>query len=329
MHAYRLAHRTYWRITRESLLRHARKEKAILSLAILSDFWIDFFDQVGTVFSEAHAVEERLMVEQSTRAYVALIDDLLRGLEPKDDEARRLCALRGIRPGAPVAIAIARPLRSQRGKQIDLEVSLRSVVRLIEYALSATTFGKLVEIRNDEVTAIACSDSNTASGVLAALRKNGFNRSESNGIVWGVGISLDAIEIARLPEALEEARLAVEFASPSKPIVRFCDIDLPELLIRHAHRAAVRLIPDWARNLSHASDDHSRELTSTIRAFADCSFNVKQTARRLSVHPNTVYFRLNRIADLTGVDPRTYSGTSLLLATLRLLELRAASAGTP
>jgi sugar diacid utilization regulator len=36
---------------------------------------------------------------------------------------------------------------------------------------------------------------------------------------------------------------------------------------------------------------------------------------------NTVYFRLNRIKKLTGVDARTYAGTSLLLTALRLSEV--------
>ena len=35
---------------------------------------------------------------------------------------------------------------------------------------------------------------------------------------------------------------------------------------------------------------------------------------------NTVYFRLNRIRELTGIDPRSYSGLSLLLTTLRMLD---------
>jgi sugar diacid utilization regulator len=67
-------------------------------------------------------------------------------------------------------------------------------------------------------------------------------------------------------------------------------------------------------------------LSRTIRAFAECSLNVKQPARRLGVHTNAAYFRLNRINELTGVDPRTYAGTALLLTTLRLLELRARGA---
>ncbi|HLK51186.1 MAG TPA: helix-turn-helix domain-containing protein [Bryobacteraceae bacterium] len=63
-------------------------------------------------------------------------------------------------------------------------------------------------------------------------------------------------------------------------------------------------------------------MLQTIRAFADASFNVKETARHLGVHTNTVYFRLNRIQQLTGIDARTYSGTSRLLTALRLFEIQ-------
>src|SRR6202521_4863351 len=132
LHAYRLAHKTYWGIPRESLLRHPEREEALYSLTMLSDFWIEFFDHVGAVLAEAHAVEEGLSVVQNTRAYVRLIDDLLRGLEPRGPEARRLRTLCGIRPGALMAVAIARPFESGNGKQIDLEVTLRSLVRLVQ-----------------------------------------------------------------------------------------------------------------------------------------------------------------------------------------------------
>jgi transcriptional regulator of acetoin/glycerol metabolism len=91
--------------------------------------------------------------------------------------------------------------------------------------------------------------------------------------------------------------------------------------IRRADGAAIRLVPQWAHQFSLAGDVQLRELSRTTHAFADCNFNVKQTARRLSIHTNTVYFRLNRITSLTGINPRTYSGTSHLLTALRLLEV--------
>jgi len=116
--------------------------------------------------------------------------------------------------------------------------------------------------------------------------------------------------------------MALEFTSKAKPLVQFCDIDLSELLIRRADSAAMRLIPEWARRFAARDDDQSQGLARTIRAFADSGLNVKQTAQKLGVHTNTVYFRLNRIQKLSGLDPRAYSGLTTLLTMLRLLEVR-------
>src|SRR5579859_5836265 len=184
LHAYRLAHKTYWGITRELLVRHGHggREEALDSMAMLSDFWIEFFDYVGAVLAEAHAVEEGLSVAQNTRAYVGLIDDLLRGVEPRDAEAQRLRTLCGIRPGAPMAVVVARPFQSVNGKEIDLEVALRSFVRLVQQVLPSAVFGKLVDIRNGEVTVILCSDRDTSRSFLKVLRKQGFGKRAANGL---------------------------------------------------------------------------------------------------------------------------------------------------
>jgi len=320
LHAYRLAHKTYWEITRESLLRHAGPKEALDSLTMLSGFWLEFFDHVGAVLAEAHAVEEGLSVARNTRAYAGLIDDLLAGREPADAEARRLRTLCGIRQGAPMAVAVARAFPSGNGKPIDLDVTRRSLVRLVNQVLPSADFGRLVDIRNDEVTVIVSSDSNTSRGFLKVLGRHGFGRRRANGLAAGVGVSLDTVEVARLPESLEEARLALEFASAAQPLMHFAGIDLPDFLIRHADKTSLRLIPQWIHHLTPAGGGQSDELSRTVRAFAESSLNVKQTARRLGVHANTVYFRLNRINQLTGINPRTFSGTSLLLTALRLLE---------
>jgi hypothetical protein len=323
LHAYRLAHKTYWGITRESLVRHGGREEALQSLTMLSDFWMEFFDFVGAVLAEAHAVEEGLSVAQNTRAYGGLVDDLLRGIEPRDVEARRLRTLCGIRPQAPMAVAVARPFQIADGKEIDLEVTLRSLVRLIQQVLPAAVFGKLADIRNGEVAVIVCSDSEPSRGFLKVLRKHGFGRRAAKGLAAGFGVSQDTAQIAGLPDAREEARLALDFATAAQPLKHFFDVDLPQYLIRRADSTAFRLIPEWTRHLAGDDGGQSGELSRTIRAFADCSLNVKQTARRLGVHTNTIYFRLNRIDKLTGVNPRTFSGASTLLTALRLQEIHA------
>jgi hypothetical protein len=321
LHAYRIAHRTYSELSQDSLARHRNPQAIIRSLRMLSDFWIQFFDHVGAVLAEAHAVEGGLAVAQGARIYTSLINDLLRGVQPTDPESRRLCTLCGIRPGAPMAVAVAAPHWPENGSPIDLEVTLRSFVRLFEHVLSPAHFGRLVDIRNSQVIAIASSDGDTARSLLRALQGRGFAGRARNGHPARVGVSLNVVDITRLSDALEEAQTALELSSDAQPILHFSGIDLQELLVRRADRTAVRLIPEWARHLHSADDDPSRELSRTIRVFADCSFNVKLTAQRLSVHTNTVYFRLNRIKKLTGIDPRTYSGTAHFLTILRLLEI--------
>lgn len=74
-----------------------------------------------------------------------------------------------------------------------------------------------------------------ARGFLKVLRQHGFGRQVANGLVAGLGVSPDTMEVARLPERLEEARLALEFASGTELLMHFADIDLPG-----AHYARMR-----------------------------------------------------------------------------------------
>ena len=319
LHAYRTAHRTYSEISQDALGQHGTPKDIVGAQRILSEFWIEFFDHVGHVLADAHTAEDVLIVAQETRSYVRLMNELLHGVEPAEHESQRLCALRGIRPGAPLAIVVAKPLRVN-GLHVDREVTLRSLARLLEQALSPTVFGTLIDVKDSQVTAIVCSDGDTSRNLVQALRRAGFAKRPADGQQAGVGISMDVAEVARLPEALEEAQIAIAFATAKHPLMRFSDIHLPDLLVRRADQIAVRLIPAWARQLDSAKDGRSRDLIRTIRAFTDCNFSAKHTARELGVHTNTIYFRLNRLKKISGMDPRTYAGASTILTALSLLE---------
>src|SRR5215475_4270269 len=81
LHAYRLAHKTYWSITREKLAEHRKRKEVLDAMAMLSDFWIELFEAVGAVLEEAHGAEEARIVAQNTRVYAGIIDDLVNGTE--------------------------------------------------------------------------------------------------------------------------------------------------------------------------------------------------------------------------------------------------------
>lgn len=58
------------------------------------------------------------------------------------------------------------------------------------------------------------------------------------------------------------------------------------------------------------------QLLATLEAWFDSDFDRQDTARALHVHPNTVDYRLARIAEATGVQPGTARGLQLLGAAL-------------
>jgi PucR C-terminal helix-turn-helix domain/GGDEF-like domain len=320
LNAYRLAHKGYWEVMRNSVSSSPAAEiEKTACLMILSEFLLEFFDRVSGVLTDGYIAEEKLMTARRTRAHVALVEDLLHGRQPGDLEARALSERCGIRAGAHLAIAIGRIKHAGNGHAAERDGALERLSEFFQAALAAPSLGMLIDIRKDEVLAIIAGSEGTSKRVLEAFGAAASELKRELDETARIGVSLDAAEIAGLPQAYQEAERAVEFTQAARPVMHFSDIDLMEFLVRRPDAAALRLIPDWANRFMDVDSGRSGELTRTISQFADCNFNVKRTARLLDLHTNTVYFRLNRIRELTGIDPRSYSGLSRRLTTVRML----------
>ena len=74
---------------------------------------------------------------------------------------------------------------------------------------------------------------------------------------------------------------------------------LPERALMGDASAVAALHTDVMRPLADAGPT----LTQTFDAYLDCGGAIEACARALFVHPNTVRYRLRRIADFTGRDP--------------------------
>jgi sugar diacid utilization regulator len=323
LNAYRLAHRGYWTVMSEAVVGFAGDEHEVNACSmLLSEFLLEFFDVISGTLTDAYLAEEARLFAQRTRERAALIDDLMHGRQPGDLKARELCERSGIRSGVPMAVALVRSFESGSDDHADRDAALQRLANVIEEQLSRHGLGSLVDRRDGAIVAIAAGQSETARAMARILRSSVGGQGNGAGSPVGVGIGLDVTDIAAIPRAHQEAERAIEFAEPGRPVVHFADVDLVELLLRRPDAAALRLVPEWAGRLREA-DAKSGQLSRTIRAFADCDLNVKRTARSLNLHTNTVYFRLNRVMKLTGVDPRSFSGTSLLLTALRLHDAKA------
>ena len=130
-----------------------------------------------------------------------------------------------------------------------------------------------------------------------------------------VGISSDHPSTASIPRAQREAFAALDFASVERRVVAFSNLPVRSLLV-HAGGEYVRSAPPaWAAALLAADAKAEGTLVGTLSALADADLNIQAAGRTLSVHPNTVYGRLQRIRELTGRDgQRHHDLVELLLA---------------
>ena len=64
--------------------------------------------------------------------------------------------------------------------------------------------------------------------------------------------------------------------------------------------------------------DHGTELVATLEAFLACSGSWSRAAEAMFVHVNSLRYRIRRIEELTGRDPRSLADQAALLLALRM-----------
>ena len=119
-----------------------------------------------------------------------------------------------------------------------------------------------------------------------------------------------------------EADEAVQIALGSGILGRAVAFD--EVLIDHMVRSSPhgdRILDGTLRPLIEYDSDRQSELVPTLRAYVNAGFNLTKSAETLSVHPNTVVYRLRRIKELSGRDPHEPDDLLLLFLGLKLTDL--------
>jgi sugar diacid utilization regulator len=130
-----------------------------------------------------------------------------------------------------------------------------------------------------------------------------------------IGLSSDAPSTSHIPNALGEAKLAIEFAGVAERVMPFSSIPFRKMLVHVASEQLQSALPAWLEKLLEADRKSRGALVKTLQAYADADMNVLSTAKALAIHPNTIYARLQKINDITGRNALNYHAlTEMLLA---------------
>ena len=174
-----------------------------------------------------------------------------------------------------------------------------------------------------------------ATEVVARLREAVTGLADLPGLELPFGVSIRAgaagggegagagtSSVAALSRAVAEARQAQRLAALLGGGVRLVDsaqFGSYELLLamvpapaRRAFRAAL-LGP-----LEAYDRDHGSELVRTLEVFLACSGSWQVAADEMFVHVNSLRYRISRIGELTGRDPRSLADQAAFLLALRM-----------
>ncbi len=314
LHAYRCGHR---------IVSHWLREAAITTLgrnleeivSAVADFSIEYTNAISTIVASEYVTHTRKLAEAEGDLRTELLNILLSGHDESDGRVARLLKRAGYLDQRQSYCVVA--AQSVNAPEMESHARAQRIVSALSEAVATTPIRVLAGIRSNLVTAVL-SDRRRQSGWTAA-QANFSERVRPKLLLLGpavlLGISADHPSTSFLPKALQEAMIALDFAGVSNRVVHFSDLPIRALLL-HRGTDYVRMAPPhWVKIFADADAKAGGVLTETLRAIADASMNIQKAARSLGKHPNTVYARIERIEQLTGLDGQSYHGlTELLLA---------------
>jgi sugar diacid utilization regulator len=244
------------------------------------------------------------------RGDTEFVHRLARTLHLKLGRSHVVALFRG--DGMPIEEAPERPLAAR--------VALDHIVEAVRSRLRPSEGSLLAGIRLGDVVALY-----PVSGPdeLRRVREDCATLARGLNIDLGIGMSGWHEGLGAIGLAYAEAREAVEIAIGTG--IRGRAITLEEVLVDHMLRSsphAQRLLDATLQPLLDYDREHNAELVETLNAYLTAGTNLTQSARLLTVHPNTVVYRLRRIRELSGRDPQSMDELLVLFLALKLNELR-------
>jgi hypothetical protein len=268
-------------------------------------------EQVTTAIAEAYLEEQQAIRGEERDARRALASALISG-EPYDGPAARL----GVRIApAYVALAVQLGLPADDGDRSPLDdsaVSARRRLRGVQERLDAFA-GEPVLGLLDPTGGLALLPS-TPDRVTTMLTELPTLLSDIRALVGDdvIAGAAGCVGVVTVSRAARQARdvLGIAQRLGRPPGVYLLDDVLLEYQLTRDSDAR----PLLAGLLDPL--ESNPDLVQTLECYFERQLDRRSTAAELHVHPNTLDYRLRRIAQLTGLDPGKPSGQQLLAAAL-------------
>jgi hypothetical protein len=261
--------------------------------------------------AEALLEAEQFRGVDRDRLHRDVVEDLLDGRPPSIGPRRGILDSAGLRQDMPFVVASAQPVQAIDDPAVLARI--RAAVRLAE----GRTAGGLLVVRHDEV--LGLFPTHDAGAVLAEGLRAAHLELRRAGIDVRAGISTPHIGWENVARGHREARTARDSVGATGGVSRVSAMSALNYLTLHEDETARRLIDARVRAFVEEELAGGGVYLETLDTYVDANLNAKVAAERLGVHVNTAYYRLDRIAERTGQDLRSFQAVLDLVVAVRLL----------
>ncbi|MEU4842329.1 PucR family transcriptional regulator [Nocardia testacea] len=258
----------------------------------LASLMLESLQSVTSTLALAHGSETRARDRVHMAVSQRLID--LLNTDALDAEAARLAEYLGFDSARPfVGLAYARE-RGESDSAVEPGPHFADGLVIARGGIGAVH------------VLVVQADDNSIAQVLESFEIAAFR----------VGVGSGHPGVAGAARSLRQAQLALSATSARNPVSNFgsdwlinCVMSLADLLDHEVHHAA------------EIAGAHP-SLRETVTAFAEADMSITLCARTSHLHANTVVYRLGRWRELTGWDPRTFSGLTRSVVACALADSR-------
>jgi sugar diacid utilization regulator/putative methionine-R-sulfoxide reductase with GAF domain len=289
--------------------------------------------QAAMACALAH-LEQRAASHARNAAFDQIVWDLMDGPIEHRTAALARAQEMGIQLSSPHRIIhgafanLAELAREQEWDTATIDKSKRAVIRALKSS-SAGPALRLVSLRGDWIVAVVdVAPRADARDIMSALTTAARESIPGVQLYWGMSSPYDkAIDY---PSAFREAQTALSGARRLRTgaFSLYDELGIVRLLLGPGGESPdlQRFIDDVTAPLTEYDRQHDGSLLVTLRAFFDSDCSQKRAAELLFVHPKTLRYRLDQIAQLSGLDLAVHADRMRADLALRLLEVSATNA---
>lgn len=267
------------------------------------------------LIKESYLSEQKNIARESKRQF---IEDLL--FRSDNDEKALITRgdLLNIKTNIPRVVIVSKILDGDDKKAV---LPLRMNEKILNYYKS--------HIDNDIQNLIVQSGTNIIM-ILNTISKNNIdqivnyinedvNKIQNTNIFFGIGdVSNNSNEIKRsFREAKKALNVAVAFQD--NQTLYYSDLDIG-LLINDMPKETIKVYNE--KILGSLSEIQISEYNEIIDTFVKYNGSITKTSEELFIHKNTLQYRLNKLRELTGYDPRVISDMVVLYLAFTLYKLQ-------